>query len=208
VSSLAAALASAGACPDCWVCRGVKRSGCRWFGPATPTCGWKRSWLAGAESFERLECARFVGDVVEGPLSFWKICLTCPSTVRWGTTRRLAIARLGRASASSASTSRSRLVSSSSGLASRRRPSRRETMVGSTTDSPSRSRRSASIRTAMSKTRSWSREPTRSGCSSRQLVEVPSAVPRAGGQTQAERLVGRCELQPLVALIRLLFQIS
>ena len=69
--------------------------------------------------------------------------VTCFSTARWVTKSRSPIAWFERPSAISSSTSRSRGVSSASGSSFRRRPTSCETIVGSSAEPPSPTRRTA-----------------------------------------------------------------
>ena len=81
----------------------------------------------------------------------------CDSTVLRERNSFSPIAPLEWPSATKARTSSSRSLRSLSGPRSRLRVTSRETIVGSTTHSPSSMRRSASASTAMSETRSFSR---------------------------------------------------
>ena len=85
------------------------------------------------------------------------IDVTCFSTDRWVTKIRLATPAFEQPSASSASTSCSRAVSSDSADVSRRRPSIQRTTSGSSTEPPQATRRIASANSSMSETRSFSR---------------------------------------------------
>ena len=98
------------------------------------------NWLR-AEVAQHGQHAAVVRPAVGGSSSLPKMLVTCFSTARSVTTSASAIAWFERPSAISASTSRSRGVSASSGSSRRRRPSSCATTSGSSAEPPSPTRR-------------------------------------------------------------------
>src|SRR3954470_3380425 len=89
-------------------------------------CGWPYSRRKARTASTRRWSSELVGS-----RSFAKMLVTCFSTARSVTTMRSAIALFDRPSAISSRTSRSRGVTSASGSEPRRRPTRRDTIDGS-----------------------------------------------------------------------------